>query len=328
MHTLRWGVLGVSKHFTMRVFPPLKCSLTVRFRAIASRDADRAKQTADSLGIPAAHGSYEALVADDSIDAVYIPLPNNLHLEWIKKAADAGKHVLCEKPLTMNAREAEEAVEYADSKGVLLMEAFMYRFHPQWRHAAELAQTGNIGSLRGMQTFFSYNNTDPANIRNRPETGGGGIYDIGCYAVSTARFIFGREPSRVICLAERDPDFGVDRLASAILDFDGVHAVFTVGTQTTPFQRVDITGSSGRIHIHVPFNTPNDVPAGMTVVTSVGERLVQFEPVDQYRLQFEGFSAAVHSDCGTPIPPSDALGNMRVLDALFRSAESGEWETV
>jgi len=328
MKPVRWGVLGTAKIFTKAFLLPMQNSEMIELYGIASRNPEKAKQAAEKYGITKHYSSYDDLLSDTSIEAVYIPLPNTMHLEWIKKAADAGKHILCEKPLTTNANEAREAAEYSRKKGVLLMEAFMYRFHPQWIHAKELVTTGNIGTIRSVHTFFSYNNTDPNNIRNIPEMGGGALYDIGCYAVSAARYIFDREPSKVISLVNRDPVFKTDILTSGILDFADGHSVFTVGTRTFPYQRVDIIGSGGSIHIHIPFNTFTDVPANMTVVISVGTREIQFAPADQYELQIVHFSEAIRKGTQAPTPIEDAIHNLGVMDALFKSEKSGNWEKV
>jgi len=295
---------------------------------ICSRNAETAESAAAEFGIPNHYPSYEAMVADPDIEAVYIPLPNNLHLEWIKKCADEGKHILCEKPITMDADEAREAAEYCKSRGVLLMEAFMYRYHPQWRRARELVDTGQIGIVKSVHTVFSYNNNDPKNIRNIPELGGGALYDIGCYAISVARFIFDREPSKAVSLINRHPDFGTDMLTSGILDFGDGHSVFTVGTLNFPCQKVDIIGTGGSIHIKIPFNSYTDVPMEITVVTGVGSREVKFHPADQYGIQVDTFSSAVRN--GTPEPTSveDAVNNMKVIDAVFRSEKSGGYETI
>ncbi len=328
MQPVIWGVISVSGHFIKNVLLPMRKSDQVEVRAIASRSAERAQRAARQHGIPRAYGSYEGLLADKEIEAIYNPLPNHMHLDWIKRAADAGKHILCEKPLGLHAAEVREAIEYTQSKGVLLMEAFMYRFHPQWVHARELIETGGIGSPVAVQANFSYNNPDPKNIRNIREIGGGGLYDIGCYAVSSARFLIGSEPKRVVSLIERDPNDETDRLTSGMLDFEGAHAVFTVGTRHYRGQGVTVFGTSGKIVIPVPFTPPPDVPTTMTVTTSHGTRDVQFPAVDQYRLQFEAFSNAVRTGGPVPTPPEDALANQQVLDALFASEQSGGWEPV
>jgi predicted dehydrogenase len=327
MEAVRWGVLGAARIFIGKVLPALLRSDLVRLEAIASRSRDKARRTAEKFGIPRSYGSYEELLADRDIEAVYIPLPNHLHAEWIRKAAEAGKHILCEKPLALNAEQAQACLEHASSSGVRLMEAFMYRFHPQWQRARELVRIGEIGELLSVHTFFAYNLKDPENIRNKLQMGGGGLMDIGCYAVSVPRFLFGREPRRVIGLLTRDSTFKTDILSSAILDFEGGRSVFTVATQACSAQRVDIYGSSGRMHIGIPFNMYPDIPPRLTVITSIGERRPELPAVDHYGLEFEAFSQALRLDLPVPTPPADAVANQRVLDALLRSEASGKWET-
>jgi predicted dehydrogenase len=329
MDPVQWGVLGVSGHYRLRCSVPALRADGMKMRAIASRSADRAAQAAIELGIPESYGSYEELLADRSIEAVYIPLPNHMHLEWIKRAADAGKHILCEKPLGLNAGEVEEAIAHTREQGVLLMEAFMYRLHPQWVRARELIHIGEIGDPIAVQSHFFYNNVDPDNIRNIPEVGGGGMMDIGCYAVSSARFLLGREPHAVMGMVDTDPSFGIDRLSSGLLDFgDGVHATFTVGTQTFGAQSVQIFGSGGFLRVELPFNAYPDVRLNVQVTTAIGSRTISTGPADQYQLQFEEFSRAVRGHRAVPIPIEDARANQSVLDALFKSAASGERVTV
>ena len=329
MDRLRLGVLGCSTHYFKRVAVPLRESLLIEPYAIASRDLKKASKAAADWDFSKAYGSYEELLADPKVDFVYNPLPNHLHLEFIKKAADAGKSTLCEKPLGLNARETREAAQYCESKGVLLMEAFMYRFHPQWRRARELAECGDIGRIQAVQSWFSYNNKDPQNIRNIAAFGGGALLDIGCYTVSSARFLMGAEPERVVALMERDPVFKTDIMSSAILDFGGGRrAVFTVGTQSFSMQRVDAYGTDGSLSIEVPFNMFGDVPGRLTVTNSVGKRLVETEIADQYLLQFDAFAQAVSEGGPVPTDLGDAVANLAVLDALAASAVSGNWELV
>jgi len=328
MKAVKLGVLGVSGHFIKRTVLPLKKSSKVELFAIASRDENKAASTAKKFDIPKSYGSYESLLNDPEVEMVYIPLPNHLHAKWIKASADAGKHILCEKPIAMSAGEAEDAIAYASSKGVLVMEAFMYRFQPQWIRAREIAQVGEIGSLVSIETFFSYHNPDPSNIRNIAEYGGGALMDIGCYAVSVPRFIFGAEPVRAISLIAYDDVFKTDKHVSAILDFNGRRASFTVSTQAFPYQKVFIHGSSGDMVVQTPFNTFTDVPAVLTVTNSIGKRDIHFEPYDQYGLQFNAFAEAIRNGGPAPTPPDDAIKNMRVIDAIFRSAKTGQWEKI
>ncbi len=328
MKPVVWGVLGVSTHYRLRVSAGLKKSDAVQLHAIASRDGARAEAAAKEQGFTHGYGSYEALLEDPAIEAVYIPLPNHMHLQWIKRAADAGKHILCEKPLGLNAGEVEEAIAYTRKKKVLLMEGFMYRFHPQWIRARELVAIGEVGTPTAVQGHFFYNNQNPGDIRNRPEAGGGGILDIGCYAVSSTRYLLGREPKRVVGLIQWDERFGTDRLASGILDFEDVQATFTVGTQTGAAQGVRLFGTGGSVEVVLPFNAYPDVPLAVHVRSGVGNRTVYTGPTDQYVEQFEAFSRAVRNGTEEPTPPEDALNNQKVLDALFRSGKSGSWEKV
>lgn len=326
MDYIRWGVLSVSKHFGLRVHEQVKDSKVARFVGIASRDREKAVAEAARLGIPRAYGSYEALLADPEIDAVYIPLPNQLHAAWVKAAADAGKHILCEKPFAMDATEAEEAVQYARSRGIRVMEALMYSFHPEWVRAKQIVSSGEIGKIVFIQVHFSFNNKDPRNIRNMRETGGGAIMDIGCYAVSSSRFMMGCEPRRVLSLVNRDPELGIDMLSSGLLDFGDAHAQFSVSTQAYAAQRVEVIGTSGKLSLQIPFNMYPDVPAELSVTTSIGTRTVQCGPAGQYRLMFDAFSESLLSGKPEPTPAEDAIANMQVLDALFRSEVSGSWE--
>lgn len=328
MKPVAWGIMSVSVHYGLRVHTNLSKSPLVQLRGIASRDRKKAENAARDLGMPRAYGSYEELLKDKEIEAVYIPLPNHLHAEWVKKAADAGKHVLCEKPFAMDAREAEQAISYAKSKGVLVMEAFMYRFHPQWKRAREIVKCGEIGDVHAVTSVFTYMLKDPTNIRNILAAGGGGIPDIGCYAVSSARFLIGREPTRVISLVHRDPDLGTDVLASGILDFGTTRSVFTVGTQSYPAQRVDALGSGGALSVLLPFNAYPDTPLQVSVTTGIGTRQVYSPVADHYVEMFEAFSRAIREGGTEPTPPQDAIANMKVLDALFKSEKSGSWEKV
>ncbi|MCL1929167.1 MAG: Gfo/Idh/MocA family oxidoreductase [Treponema sp.] len=330
MNKLRMGVLGCSRHYSLRIAAPLASSLLVEPYGIASRNLEAAKNYAKKWGFEKSYGSYEELLADPNIDFVFCPLPNNLHLEYIKKSADAGKPILCEKPLGMNAKEAAEAAEYCKKKGVLLMEAFMYRFHPQWIRAAEIVKSGELGTVMTTAGIFSYDNKDPKNIRNIPETGGGGLLDIGCYTVSSARLLMQSEPVQVVSTIKCDPVFKTDIYSSALLDFgDGRVSTFTVSTQLFPWQRVRAVGTGGTLAVEVPFNMYGDYPGRIHVSTGVGQRTIETEIADQYLLQFDAFALAVadkHTEAPTPI--SDAIANMAVLDALFASAKSGTWERV
>ena len=330
---LRWGVLGVARIATTKVIPAMQRGKWTEVHAIASRDVARARQAAEELGIGRAYGSYDALLADPDIDAVYIPLPNHLHVEWTRRAAEAGKHVLCEKPIGLTAGDAEQLIEVRNRTGVRIQEAFMVRTHPQWLGALDIVQSGRLGVARSITGYFSFFNDDPANIRNIKSYGGGGILDIGCYLVNTARMIFEGEPRRVCALVEESPATGVDWMASMILDFDGRHAAGTCSTQLAHGQRITIAGTRGRIDIEIPFNAPPDRPCRIFVEDApLGEvpdrHTVEFETCDQYTIQGDLFSRAVLDGAPAPYPLEDSIENMRVIDALFRSGRSGGWEQV
>ena len=334
MERLRLGVLGCSGHYAMRIATPLKSSLLVEPYAIASRDVAKSKKFAKTWDFSVSYGSYEELLADPKVDFVYIPLPNHLHFEYIRKSADAGKPILCEKPLCLNAKEAVKAAEYCKKRKIPLMEAFMYRFHPQWVRAVEIVKAGELGKILATSGVFAYNNKDGANIRNKADCGGGGLMDIGCYTVSSARLLMaahgdGAEPKKVAASLVRDPVFKTDILSSAILDYgEGRVSTFTVSTQMFPSQRVTVYGTNGNLSVEVPFNMFADIPGKLTVSTSVAKRVVETEIVDQYLLEFDAFAQALIEKTEVPTPISDAIANMAVLDAVFAAASSGKWETV
>jgi predicted dehydrogenase len=331
LRKVKWGVIGVAKIATEKVIPAMQQGELSEIAAIASRDLGKAQAAAKQLGIPRAYGSYEDLLADAEIEAVYNPLPNEEHVPWTLRALAAGKHVLCEKPIALDAEQARPLIDARNRSGKLVAEAFMVRFHPQWRRARELARDGTIGNVRAIQTFFSYRLLDPDNVRNRPP-GGGGLYDIGCYAILTARFIFGAEPTRVVATIDCDPKFKTDRLASALLEFPGGrHLTFSVGTQLSAHQRVTIMGAEGRIEVMIPFNAPPDQPTEIAIDTGAdliggGRRVETFPVCDQYTLQGDAFSRAIVDGAALEFPIEDAIANMAVIDALFRSAKSGSWE--
>lgn len=327
---LRWGVLGVARIATRKVIPAMQAGGYTKVDAIASRDGTKARAAAAELGIPKAYGSYEALVADPEIDAIYIPLPNHLHVEWTIRAAEAGKHVLCEKPIGLVAADAERLLAVRERTGVLIQEAFMVRTHPQWLGARDIARSGRIGSVRSIVGCFSFFMDDPANIRQVKAWGGGGLLDIGCYLVNTSRMIFEAEPRRVCALIEEQPDGGVDYMASMMLDFGGRHAVGTCSTQLAHAQQITIAGTLGRVEIEIPFNAPPDVPCRIFVEDSppgaVPDRHVaEFDTCDQYTIQGDLFSRAAIEGRPAPYPLEDSVKNMRVIDALFRSGATGAW---
>uniref|UniRef100_A0A7C3EKN2 Gfo/Idh/MocA family oxidoreductase n=1 Tax=Gracilinema caldarium TaxID=215591 RepID=A0A7C3EKN2_9SPIR len=326
MDKLKMGVLGCSGHYAKRIAVPILESLLVEPYAIASRDLQKSKDYAKKWGFAKAYGSYEDLLRDPEVDFIYNPLPNHLHLEWIKKVADAGKPMLCEKPLTLTAQEAREAARYCEERQVPLMEAFMYRFHPQWQRTRDLIRAGEIGTPMTTHCVFTYNNRDPRNIRNIADYGGGALLDIGCYAVSSARFVMEKEPERVLCMIQKDPEFKTDILVSGILDFgEGRRSTFTVGTQLFSMQRFDAFGTGGSLSIEVPFNMYGDVSGHIHVATDVGRRMVETEIVDQYLLEFDSFARSLLENREVPTSIHDAINNMAVLDALRTSAETSTW---
>ena len=331
MDKVVWGVLGTSRIGWEKVIPAMQKSGRCEIRAIASRAQASADAAAQRSGIPVAYGSYEALLADPQIEAVYNPLPNHLHMPLTLQALRAGKHVLCEKPFALEAAEIEPLRAAAGK--LFVMEAFMVRFHPQWQRARELIRSGAIGTPQTVQVFFSYFNADPANIRNRSDIGGGGaLYDIGCYAVVAGRFMFEAEPTRAIALVDRDPVLGTDRTTSGLLDFGaGRRLDFTVSTQSLRYQRLHIVGTTGRIEILIPFNAPQGEATRILVDTdgALDGSQVRTETLpesDQYTLQGEAFSRAVRGEIELPYGIDDAAQNMRIIDALWRSERSGHWE--
>lgn len=323
MPTIQWGILSTSNLAVQKVIPATQASTLGEVAAIASRSAEAGQRVAAQLGIPRYYASYEALLADPAITAIYNPLPNHLHVEWTIKALAAGKHVLCEKPIALNATDAQRLAEAAATYPQLkVMEAFMYRFHPQWDIARDTIRAGAIGELRTITTIFSYFNSDPTNIRNQADIGGGALLDIGCYATSVARYLFGAEPLRVVGTIERDPQLHTDRFDSGILDFGVGTATFTIATQLTSFQRVTALGTKGSVTIEIPFNAPPDLPCHVVITSGDASREELTQAVDQYTLQADAFARAIIDDTPVPTPLTDAVANMRVLDALVQSAET------
>ena len=326
MKKVRWGVLGTANIATGKVIPAMQQGSYCEITGIASRNFGKAQATAAQLSIPKAYGSYEELLADPDIDAIYNPLPNHLHVPWSIKALQAGKHVLCEKPIGLTAAEGQALADVAKQHPHLkVMEAFMYRLHPQWQRARQLVLEGKIGALRTIQSFFSYYLDDPNNVRNRADSGGGGMLDIGCYTISLARFIFGAEPRRVFGIVEYDPRLKIDRLASSILDFGLGTSTFTCGTQLSSYQRVNIFGTQGRVEIEIPFNAPTDRPCKIWYQHGDQTEEILLDVCNQYTIQGDLFSQAVLNDTNVPTPIEDAVANMKVIEAVFRSAKSGTW---
>jgi predicted dehydrogenase len=326
LSVLRWGILSTANIAVEKVIPGMRSAQRAEVLGIASRDRGRADSTARQLGIPRAYGSYEELLADPDIDAVYIPLPNHLHAQWAIAAARAGKHVLCEKPLAMSAADAQAIVDAGRQAGVVIMEAFMYRQHPSWVAVRELLASGRIGRLSAVDSWFSYYLDDPANIRNIREVGGGALYDIGCYTVNLSRMLFGAEPASVASTIVRDPASGVDILISALLVFPSGVATFTCATRVEPDQRVSIYGTTGRIEIEIPFNIPPDRPTRV-FVTAGGDppvapatEILEFAPADPYGVEADRFAEAALDGAPLPLSGEDSVANMRVIERLFAAA--------
>ena len=330
---VRWGVLSTAAIGLKKVIPAMQLGQYTTVTAIASRNLARARQAAGEAGIEKAYGSYEELLADPDVDAIYNPLPNQMHVPWTIKAAEAGKHVLFEKPLSLTLAESRTLLPVRDSTGVKIGDSLMIRSYTQWRRVRELLDQGKIGQLRSVVAAFSYFNTDAANIRNQVECGGGALYDIGCYCIHASRVGFSGLPTRVAGLIERDPAFGTDRLTSALLDFPGGHAIFTCSTQMIPYQRVHFLGTKGRIEVEIPFNAPRDRPTRIFIDETgdlFGGGIVteEFPTADQYTIQGDAFSKAVLEGGEVPVPLEDAIANMAVIEAVFRSAETGGWTKV
>ena len=329
---VRWGIISTADIGIKKVIPGIMKSAHSEVVAIASRDLGRAQAAAKTLGIPRAYGSYEELFADPGIDAVYNPLPNHLHVPMTLAATKAGKHVLCEKPIGLNARDAEQLRDCPKDR--LVLEAFMVRFHPQWLRAREIVRSGELGELRAVRAVFSYFNTDPANVRNIADIGGGGILDIGCYPVVGARFLLESEPLRVVSLIDRDKSFKTDRLASVIADFGGGRQLsFICSTQAVGHQKLEMIGTKGRVEIIIPFNAPPDqatallIDTGATMDTSLARREI-IPACDQYTEEAEAFALAVLGRKSIPYGIEDAIQNMRILDAIFASEKTEGWVKV
>lgn len=327
MSKLRWGILSTAKIGTEKVIPAIQASELNEVIAIGSRHLDLAKRAAERLRIPSAYGSYEELLADPQVDIVYNPLPNHLHVPWSIRALEAGKHVLCEKPIGLSAAEGQQLVD-ADHQHPKLkvMEAFMYRHHPQWQRAKQIVDRAEIGPIRAIQSFFSYFNDDANDIRNQADIGGGALMDIGCYSISLSRFLFGEEPTRVCGLIDYDPNLKIDRLSSGILDFRAGVSTFTCSTQLVPYQRVNIFGTEGRVEIEIPFNAPPDQACRLWYERDAEIQEMAFSVCDQYGLQADLFARAILDDQPVPTPLSDAVANMRVIEALVRSGQENLWQ--
>jgi predicted dehydrogenase len=323
---IRWGILSTAKIGIQKLIPAMQKSKYCNVTAIASRNITTAQKTASSLNIPKAYGSYPDLLADPEIDVIYNPLPNHLHVPLTIKALEAGKHVLCEKPLAPSSEEANLLLKTSKLYPQLkVMEAFMYRFHPQWKIVKEIIHGGTIGELKTIRSFFSYYNTNPNDIRNQFDIGGGGLLDIGCYCISLSRFIFEKEPTKVTGNIERDPKFKTDCLASGILEFPNGTSTFTCSTQLAPFQRAHISGTSGHIEIEIPFTPSPDKPCKLWLHTNDTTKEILIDKCDQYTLQCDEFSLSILNNTSVPTSLDDAISNQKIIDALFKSAENKSW---
>ncbi len=324
---IRWGILSTANIGLQKVIPAIQMASNCKVVAIASRDEEKAQKAASDLGIPKYFSSYEDLLADPEIDAIYNPLPNNLHVIWSLKALEAGKHVLCEKPIGKNTEEAQTLIQQsANYPHLKIMEAFMYRFHPQWEKTIQLIEAGKIGEVKAIQSFFSYFNIQPDNIRNQLDTGGGALMDIGCYCIQFARYILKAEPLRVMSLVNRDPVMKIDHTTSGMLDFgNGKSASFTCSTQLHPFQRLQINGTEGRIEIEIPVNAPPDRMLKISLFRQEQSKEMFIGPADQYTLQAEAFANSIINNIEVPTPLNDAMQNMTVIDALFESEKTNSW---
>ncbi len=326
MQKLRWGVLSSAKIGRTKVIPAIQTSSLGEVVAIASRTQASADKAAQELGIKHAYASYEDLLADPNIDAIYNPLPNHLHVPWSIKAIEAGKHVLCEKPLGLNTADVEKLIQVAQAHPHLqVMEAFMYRFHPQWQTAKNLVREGSIGQVRSIHSHFAYNNHEQDNIRNNPDWGGGALMDIGCYCISLSRFIYDEEPLRVLGQITPYAGFDVDCFVSGIMEFADGNATFTASTKSEAEQYVEIHGEHGSILIPLPFNPIADTITHIIVKRDgVSEELVQI-PSDHYRNMADAFALSITNNHHVPTPLSDALANMKIIDAIFASARDSQW---
>ena len=330
MQPVRWGILSTANIGLEKVIPAMMKSEACDIRAIASRDLAKAEAAANKLEVPKAYGSYQELLQDPDIEAVYNPLPNQLHVPVSIEAAEAGKHVLCEKPIALTAGETQKLITARDRTSRLILEAFMVRHHPQWQQARKIARSGKLGDIKLIQSTFSFFNTDPLNIRNKKETGGGALYDIGVYPIVAARYFFGGEPQRVLGVMKRDPSFGIDILTSGILEYSDAMAVFSVSTQMVPYQRLHIFGCAGRLEIEVPYNAPPHAPGVFyqddgAELGDASAHKIALEICDQYQLQAEQFGRYIRGMDEPEFPLEDSLAQMRIIDALFRSAESAQW---
>ena len=333
MKKVSWGVLSTAKIAMDRVIAPMQKAANLSIDAIASRDLTKAKAAAAQFSIAKSYGNYEELLNDPSIEAAYIPIPNNLHVEWAERAALAGKHVLVEKPVAINADEAKRLIATRDRSGKLIIEGFMVRYAAQWIEIRNLIASGRIGAVNGIQAHATYVNVDPDNIRNLVDLGGGALMDIGCYVILFSRMIFGSEPRRVVSLVDRDPVMKTDRRSSIILDFPQGQATLFVSTQLARAQRVRIFGTKGSIEVEIPINIPDDRPARITIddgrdSMGGGAEILEFPAANFFTLQGEAVSRMIRGQSAVGMTLEESIANMQVIDAALRSERSGQWETL
>lgn len=323
---LRWGIISTAKIAREKLIPAIQQSEHCEVVAVSSRDASQAAAFASANNIARSYGDYHQLLADPDIDIVYNPLPNHLHVPWTIHALEAGKHVLCEKPIGLDVADTEKLIAAAKKYPHLrVMEAFMYRFHPQWATAKKMLEDGKIGHINSIEAVFTYFNRDPKNVRNMPGIGGGGLLDIGCYCISACRYLFDREPNNVVGKLAIDEDFQVDKHAHGLLDFGDAQASVYCSTQSEPVQRVYVSGEHGGLLIEYPFYQPDDCGATLRFYHDREEEVIEFEPTNHYTLQVDALARAIATNKPVPTPLSDALANMKVIEGLFTSAETGSW---
>lgn len=326
----RWGILSTANIGINQVIPAICASENGVAHAIASRDLAKARHVADRFGMKHAFGSYDELLACDEIDGIYIPLPTSQHVEWTLKAAKAGKHVLCEKPIALKTAEIDALIAARDQYGVVISEAFMVYYHPQWIKLRELLHEGVIGHLRRVEGVFTYFNNDPANMRNQLSLGGGGLPDIGVYPVVTTRMSTGLEPKRIRAQIEFDPTFKTDRYASVEAQFDGFDLHFYVATQMAYRQSMIFHGDKGYIEVHAPFNPLKYDHARISVhnVTRDTTTTYSFQNINQYQLQAETF---VRKARGAPVSVfslENSKGNQHFIDMVYEAGKKGNWTEV
>jgi len=335
---VKWGVLGAASIAVQRMLPAMREAPSATLHAIASRDADKARGVAARFEAPRAYGGYDQLLADPEVDAIYIPLPNQLHFEWSMRALEAGKHVLCEKPLCLTSRDVERLCAARDRAGKHIEEAFGYRNHAQWAKVLELIAADTIGPVRAAHAVLAKQFLDPADVRNNPAAGGGALYDLGSYAINALNLVHGRPPLRVSALAEHDPRFGVDRLTSALLDYGDAHASLTVASQAGPsawatHQQLTVLGARGWLRLNFPFAQARPIACCIEVgdeqsVGAVPTTVHEFPPANQYALQVERYSLRVLGANVTAWPIEDALATLRTIEATFAAARDGAWRDV